>query len=114
MSPSRDGRIVTRKGFAEVLAARQALSSPYLRVSYLTCKGEPRLGLAVARKLTRTSVQRNRLRRRLAESFRRDRARLGDTRVVARLRRPCLDLPSARTAAREFAGLLATIAGRER
>lgn len=46
--------------------------------------GRPRLGLVVAKKITRSAVQRNYMKRVLRELFRQNRARLGNLDLVIR------------------------------
>lgn len=96
--PERVPRTVLsgKSQFDRVFAAGQRAGSRYFRVHYADGgAGLARLGMAVSRKVDKRAVNRNRLRRQIRESFRRNRSEL-----------PVLDLvvtarPEAAGAARE-------------
>ncbi len=58
-------------------------------------EGSARLGLAVAKKQIRRAVDRNRLKRIIRESFRRNRSSLPPVDIVVMVRRPVLELEQA-------------------
>lgn len=107
LSPLRDQRLATRGDFSKVLSEGNSLNGDRIRVTHTRAGGGPaRLGLAVPKRLTGTSVARNALRRRLSESFRARADRLAGCSVVVSLRAPCRDVASSRKAADEFGRML--------
>ncbi|MFU8877995.1 MAG: ribonuclease P protein component [Wenzhouxiangellaceae bacterium] len=88
----RAARLLRGAEFSAVLSTRQKQANRHFRIFTAStdahpgnCPGEARLGLAIAKKVARRAVDRNRLRRLARESFRRRRARLqpGDYVVMA-------------------------------
>ena len=98
---SRDDRLRKRREFEECYASGVRVSGRHVQVFLLadTGAGRPRLGISVPRRVG-TAVERNRVRRRLREIFRRTRELFarGPGRLVVNVR------PSAAQA--EFAELL--------
>jgi ribonuclease P protein component len=73
--------------FARLRQSSRRIGSRYFSAEYrLTEDTAPRLGLAVSRRASKLAVQRNRLKRLVRESFRRNRAALAplDILVIAR------------------------------
>jgi ribonuclease P protein component len=72
---SRDDRLRKRREFEECYATGVRVSGRHIQVFLLadSTSGRPRLGISVPRRVG-TSVQRNRVRRRLREIFRRTRS----------------------------------------
>ena len=106
LSPLRDQRITTKSEFSNVFAARQNVANSYVKLHYAPATGPARLGLAVAKRLTRTAVQRNRIRRQLNEAFRNQAHALHGLHIVATLRRPCRASAQAREVGQQFRELL--------
>jgi ribonuclease P protein component len=82
---SRDDRLRKRREFEECYASGVRVSGRHVQVFLLadpSAAGRPRLGISVPRRVG-SAVDRNRVRRRLKELFRRTRPLFGDT--VARL-----------------------------
>ena len=71
---SRDDRLRKRREFEECYASGVRVSGRHVQVFYLAGEspGRPRLGVSVGRRVG-TAVERNRVRRRLREIFRRTR-----------------------------------------
>jgi ribonuclease P protein component len=86
----RRARLANRRDFDRVFAARQAASNRFFRVHWAATEASarhgPRIGLAIAKRIARRAVDRNRLRRLARESFRarRDRLQALDFIVLAR------------------------------
>ena len=86
----REARLLSGAEFKRVFAARQVESNRYFRIHWAAHGNEklrrPRLGLAVAKRVARRAVDRNRIRRIARETFRRMRCRLqtADYVVLAR------------------------------
>lgn len=86
----RRARLANRRDFDRVFAARQAVSNRFFRVHWAatdaSARRGPRIGLAIAKRVARRAVDRNRLRRLARESFRarRDRLQPLDFIVLAR------------------------------
>lgn len=75
----RSARLLTGGDFQRVLGARQVESDRYFRIHWGVqprAGTGPRLGLAIAKRIARRAVDRNRLRRIARESFRLRRNRL--------------------------------------
>ncbi len=88
----KDWHITSQADFAKVFSTRQRSRSHYLHIYWRNDSLErPRLGLAIAMRLTKTAVQRNRLRRGLYEYFRQNLGKLPANDFVISLRRPCYD-----------------------
>lgn len=94
--------------FSQTLSTRQRLRSPLLWLNYAVnpTTTTPRLGLSVSLRLTKTAVQRNRVRRCLAETFRRQRASLPKLDLVVSLHSKCVSPQAARAAANQLDTLL--------
>jgi len=73
---SRDDRLRKRRGFEECYASGIRASGRHLQVFLLPQAGATALGLSVSRRVG-TATARNRVRRRLKEIFRRNRAAFG-------------------------------------
>lgn len=71
-----------RAEFAEVFDSGRRLAHPLLGLHWSTACPEPKLGLAVSRKVDATAVGRNRIKRALREQFRMLRAQLAPGRYV--------------------------------
>ena len=65
----RSARLLDGKAFKRVFEHRQAIGNAYFRVHYAPSE-QPRLGMAVSRRVHRRAVVRNRIRRQIRESFR--------------------------------------------
>lgn len=93
----RAARVRARTDFDRVFAAGRRHAGPLLALHWLQEPLQPRLGLAVSRKVDPRAVVRNRIKRTLRERFRRQRARLapGSYVLVARA-------PAARADARSL------------
>jgi len=75
----RTARLLKGSDFGSVLQTRQVESNRYFRIHWREREhpdDPPRLGLAIARRVARRAVDRNRLRRHARETFRRRRERL--------------------------------------
>jgi len=81
----RSARLLSKAQFSAVFASRRARQSELFRVHYADSP-QPRLGMAVSRRVSTRAVVRNRVRRQIRESFRlwRDQLRALDYVVVAR------------------------------
>jgi ribonuclease P protein component len=70
-------RLLNRRDFDRVFAARQAVSNRYFRVHWAATEGSAangaRIGLAIAKRIARRAIDRNRLKRLARESFRQQR-----------------------------------------
>jgi len=70
----RRARLRTRPEFDRVFAARQTVSDRYFRIHWAetpeSADHGPRIGLAIAKRVARRAVDRNRLRRLARETFR--------------------------------------------
>jgi ribonuclease P protein component len=78
---SRDDRLRKRREFEECYASGVRVSGRHVQVFLLadsSAAGRPRLGISVPRRVG-SAVDRNRVRRRLKEIFRRTRPLFGDT-----------------------------------
>lgn len=71
-----------RAEFSEVFDRGRRLAHPLMSLHWSTTSPEPRLGLAVSRKVDATAVGRNRIKRALREQFRTLRAQLVPGRYV--------------------------------
>ena len=82
----RSARVRSRVEYTRVFEGGRRLGDSLLGLHWLPGDGEPRMGLAVSRKVDRRAVGRNRIKRVLRESMRRIRNGLagGDYVVVAR------------------------------
>ncbi|MEE4330832.1 MAG: ribonuclease P protein component [Wenzhouxiangella sp.] len=89
----RSARLLTGDEFRRVFDQRRAIANDWFRVHFAP-GDEPRLGLAVSRRVAPRAVDRNRIRRQIRETFRHMRPELiaADFVVLAR--------PPARTASR--------------
>ncbi len=65
----RSARLLDGQAFKQVFAARRAIGDAYFRIHYAPSE-QPRLGMAVSRRVHRRAVVRNRIRRQIRESFR--------------------------------------------
>ncbi len=65
----RSARLLDGKAFKRVFESRQAIGNAYFRVHYAPWE-QPRLGMAVSKRVHRKAVVRNRIRRQIRESFR--------------------------------------------
>jgi ribonuclease P protein component len=72
----RDDRLRKRREFEECYASGIKCSGRFLQVFLMPEEGRPRLGISVPKRVGAAAV-RNRVRRRLREIFRRNRASLG-------------------------------------
>ncbi|MDH4273421.1 MAG: ribonuclease P protein component [Gammaproteobacteria bacterium] len=89
-------RLLTGPEYARVLKAQTRVGDRHFVLYYLANNGEEaRLGLAIAKKIARTSVSRNRFKRIVRESFRHRRHRLPKADVVAMVRNGALDADNA-------------------
>ena len=80
---SRDDRLRKRREFEECYASGVRVSGKHIQVFLLADLGDPartRLGISVPRRVG-VAVQRNRVRRRIREIFRRTRSLFGDNRM---------------------------------
>jgi len=84
----RQARVRVRAEFDRVFAHGRRTASPMMALHWHDDGAPPRLGLAVSRKVDRTAVGRNRIKRQLREQFRQLRSQLrpGAYVVVARPR----------------------------
>jgi ribonuclease P protein component len=74
----RRTRLTSRNAFAQVFARPVKSSDQYFTVlARPNALGYPRLGLAISRKVAKSAVARNRLKRIVRESFRRHQSWLG-------------------------------------
>ncbi len=65
----RSARLLDGKAFKQVFETRQVVGNAYFRGHYAPSE-QPRLGMAVSRRVHRRAVVRNRIRRQIRESFR--------------------------------------------
>lgn len=73
----RSARLLRGQDFKRVFDARRVEANQAFRVHHASgTSGEPRLGLAISRKVARRAVDRNRIRRLVRETFRRHRPAL--------------------------------------
>lgn len=81
----RTARLLTGAQFKAVFATRQSLDDRLFRICHCP-SAQPRLGMAVSRRVAPRAVDRNRIRRRIRETFRLHRPQLPprDYVVVAR------------------------------
>lgn len=81
----RQARLLSGGDFSRVFQARQASGNAYFRIHHAP-SDQPRLGMAVSRRISKRAVERNRIRRQIRESFRHQRTHLRaqDYIVVAR------------------------------
>ena len=82
----RSARVRSRVEYTRVFEGGRRLGDALLGLHWLPGEGEPRLGLAVSRKVDTRAVGRNRIKRTLRESMRRQRSGMagGDYVIVAR------------------------------
>jgi ribonuclease P protein component len=82
----RTARVRARSDFDRIFQHGRRVALPVLALHWQSGEGEPRLGLAVSRKVDPHAVGRNRIKRALRETFRHLRNELaaGDYVVVAR------------------------------
>lgn len=102
----KQARVRARADFDRVFKQARRTASPLMALHWLDDATPPRLGLAVSRKVDRTAVGRNRIKRALREQFRQLRTQLrpGAYVVVARA------ASAGATSAALRAGLLAVLA----
>lgn len=95
----RSARLLTGPAFKRVFQARQVCGNAYFRIHSAPSE-QPRLGMAVSRRVSTRAVVRNRIRRQIRETFRHRRARLPaqDYVVLARPAAAELDRPALRSA----------------
>lgn len=81
----RSSRLLSGRDFSRVFSNRRARDNALFRIHYAP-GDQPRLGMAVSRRISRKAVERNRIRRQIRESFRLQRPHLtaGDYVVVPR------------------------------
>jgi len=110
-------RLTKTDEFSSVFAFRKALKSPHFLLHYRLRAVEEvsgaRLGLVVAKRLLRRSVDRNLIRRLVREHFRMMRCRLSSRDVILRLAAKPETL-DRRALAEEIKGLLAKMISPER
>ncbi len=90
----RDRRLTHARDYGQVFADNFRCGDRYmtLLVHRRTDEGSARLGLAIAKKQIRRAVDRNRIKRIIRESFRRQREQLPPVDIVVMVRRPLLEL----------------------
>jgi ribonuclease P protein component len=105
---ARCHRLTKTDEFSSVFGFRKAIRGQWLMLHYLPGQPDgssPRLGLVIGKKLLRRSVDRNRVKRCLRETFRRERTNLPACDLVVRLvARPATVAGSS--VAEDFANLL--------
>lgn len=85
---SRASRLIKTDDFSSVFNFRKRISGHFLAIHYLRNQlAHPRLGLIVAKKNTRSSVDRNYIRRVLRELFRKNQYELLNVDLVIRTQR---------------------------
>lgn len=85
---ARYRRLTKTDEFSSVFGFRKAIRGQWLMLHYLPGRpagSGPRLGLVIGKKLLRRAVDRNRVKRCLRETFRRERSSLPDCDLVVRL-----------------------------
>ncbi len=88
---SRRHRFTVQGSFGAVLRNSRKLRSPHAVLHVVTRKpGSSRLGVALTRRLMRSSVGRNRMKRALREAFRRHPAKAAGLDLVVMFRAPFL------------------------
>lgn len=99
----RRARLLSGGEFSRVFASRCARGNEYFRIHHAP-SDQPRLGLAVSRRVSKRAVERNRIRRQIRESFRLRRPDLepSDYVVVARTAAAGTDGRQLRTALDEL------------
>ena len=114
---ARDRRIVKTDEFSSVFGFRKALKSPHFLLHYRLRAAEEvagaRLGLVVAKRFLKRSVDRNLIRRLAREHFRIVRSQLPSRDLILRLASKPVPL-DRRTLAEEIRGLLGRIISPER
>lgn len=79
----RTARLLAKVQFDAAFADGRRCASRFFRASISTASGDQSaLGLAVSRRVSKLAVQRNRLKRQVRESFRRERATLPPLNIV--------------------------------
>ncbi len=87
----RQARLLAGPEFSRVFATRKARSNRYFTIHYAPAD-QPRLGMAVSRRVSNKAVVRNRIRRQIRESFRHQRAQLKAMDFVVVARRPAAEI----------------------
>ena len=106
----RQARITKTDDFSSVFSFRKRISGQFLAIHYqYNQSGRARLGLVVAKKVARKSVDRNYMRRTLRELFRKQQTRIGTLDLVIRPLKP-FDQKLATMIAEEFSELLLKLA----
>jgi ribonuclease P protein component len=84
----RQARIIKTDDFSSVFSFRKRVSGHYLAIHYqYNALGSSRLGLVVAKKIAKRSVDRNYMRRVLREFFRKQQFSLGSIDLVLRVQK---------------------------
>jgi ribonuclease P protein component len=92
----RNARLLTPESFKSVFADGRRFSYPGVSAVVRDNAGDgPRLGLAIAKKVLKRAVARNRVKRWTRESFRRKAAGMAPVDVVIMVRPECTKLPPA-------------------
>jgi len=91
----REARLLSGAEFKRVFGTRQVESNRYFRIHWVAQREdgsqEPRLGLAIAKRVVRRAVDRNRIRRIARETFRLRRCRLHKADYVVLARTPAAE-----------------------
>jgi ribonuclease P protein component len=102
----RQARIIKTDDFSSVFSFRKRVSGHFLAIHYqYNTLGRARLGLVVAKKIARRSVDRNYMRRVLREFFRKQQMDIGPIDVVLRVQK-IFHHQEFETVAQEFNELL--------
>jgi len=106
----RQARITKTDDFSSVFSFRKRISGQFLAIHYqYNQSGRARLGLVIAKKVARKSVDRNYMRRTLRELFRKQQTRIAALDLVIRPMKPFGRL-QAPLVAEEFSELLIKLA----
>lgn len=84
----RSARLLRRRDYERVFdGAVRSRDAGFTVLAVASCREHARLGLAVSKRQVRSAVERNRLKRRIRESFRRERALLAGLDLVVMAKR---------------------------
>jgi len=92
----RAARLLKPGDFARLRQASRRVASRYFSAEFrITDDTAARLGLAVSRRVSKLAVQRNRLKRLIRESFRRNRSTLRASDILVIARSAAVDAPGS-------------------
>jgi ribonuclease P protein component len=87
---SREHRIITKKEFKHIFDKAEKISQKHLFILYKPNQmSSARLGLSIGKRIAKSAVVRNRIKRIVRESFRYHRMHLKQMDIVVIARKPC-------------------------